>query len=125
MNLTQSTVDSMATLVAGRVWTFWGQMLQNGAVVDLTGKTVTATIRQLRVANASLGTNYDDIAVTAGNPDVTAANGGMQFTVSTSASDFLVPTNPTEAEPYFVQYTDVTDNYTPQLVIFYVRKLFT
>lgn len=125
-NLTQTFVDSMAALVVGRTYQVWGQLLMNGQPVPTAGKTITAKIRQLRVPNASLGNSgaYDAITVIAGNPDVTALDGGMQFTVYLAQADFPVPSMPTETEPYFIEYYDADDNYTPQRVLIYLAPLY-
>lgn len=124
-NLTQSFVDSMASLVVNRTYDVWGQMLQNGTPHDLTGHTVTAKIRQLRVPTAIIGSGtYEALPVTPGNDETAAVFGGMSFTVFLDAADFHVPVNPTDTEPYFIEYYDADDDYTPQRVLIYLARVY-
>ncbi len=118
-NLTATTVDSLRTLSAGGTYEFWGTITQDdGSTYDLNGKTITGTIRQLRAPNSSLGMAYDGFTVTPGNPDHIAAVGGVSFSVTLTAADFPTQTDVMAAEPYFVRYTVVDDNFIPQLLIF-------
>lgn len=123
MNYTQDFVDSLANVVQGRTYTFWGQILMNSVPLDLTGKTITAKIRQLRLPSVSLGATWENITVTAGNGDASALLGGVTFDTTLTAANFPCPTIATESEPYFVQYYVVEDDYTPQKPIFYVSRV--
>lgn len=123
LNLTQTTVDSLAVLVAGGDYVAMNRLLQNGSNYDLTGKTVTATIRQFALPNAVLGDgDYEDIPVTLGNDEFSAALGGVQFAFSIAIADFPVPTRPEDSSVYYIQYHVVEDGFYPQMLLFGVRR---
>jgi hypothetical protein len=117
-NLTATSVDSLRTVVKGNTVQFWGQIAADEQVYSTAGKTITATIRQLRNPDYSLGAAFDDIPVTPGNTDVSAAAGGVLFEVELDGVRLLVPTSVVAAEPYFVRYYVADDDYRPQILIF-------
>ncbi len=87
---------------------------RNGAVVDLTGKTTTGTVRKLNDFATSLG--LDDQPTTL----VDAENGIIQFTFDAS----LLSGNPKNAltgMPHTIQFRVVEDDYYPEAITFGAR----
>lgn len=122
-NMTQVAVDSLVSVVAGGTFRAQNRLQKNTEVYDLRSQTVTATIRQLALPNIILdGGAYEDIAVTVGNSEFTAAEGGVQFDFTIVPASFPVPSNVTEVETYFIQYHTVQDNYYAQIIVFGVRR---
>lgn len=119
---TTTVVDSKVVIVQNGTVEFRTTIKKNGTAVDLTGKTVTATIRRESTPDNVLNSAYEDIAVTNGNADTAATAGGVTFSFSPSSTYFTVPKRASDAEPYLVQLYIVTDDYYPQLVRFGVRK---
>ncbi len=119
-NETQTAVDSLTTFVAGSTVDFPATLLENYGVYNLTGKTVTATIRQLRMPKVVLGSGqYENLAVALGNDEVTVAFGGVELqAVTLTAANFPVQTSPTDPEPYFVRFYVVDDNAYAQMLLF-------
>ncbi|HET6496888.1 MAG TPA: hypothetical protein VFH61_16150 [Thermoleophilia bacterium] len=119
-----TVVDSLAVLVQGGTYEFRSAITHaDGSVYVLTGKTVTATVRAKRAPANVLHTDYEDMAVTVGNVDTTAANGGFTITWSPSATYFHAPPRAEMWEDYFMQLYIVTDDSYPQLVRFGVRRV--
>lgn len=118
-----TVVDAVAVLVQDGTYEFRSELTTaTGAVYVLTGKTVTATVRNVRQPDVVLNTAYEDMAVTVGNTDTTAANGGFTVTWSPSSSYFYAPYRAEEYEDYFMQLYVVTDNTYSQLIKFGVRR---
>ncbi len=87
---------------------------RNGAVVDLTGKSTTGTVRALNDFATTL--NLDDQPTTL----VDAPNGVIQFTFDAS----LLSGNPKNALtglPHTMQFRVVEDDYYPEAIVFGAR----
>ncbi len=119
---TTTVIDSKVVVVQDDTIEFRTTIKKNGVAVDLTGKTVTATIRRESTADNVLNSAYEDIAVTNGNVDTAATLGGVTFNFSPLSTYFTVPKRASNAEAYLIQLYVVTDDYHPQLVRFGVRK---
>lgn len=118
-----TVVDSLAVLVQDGTYEFRSELTtDSGGVYVLTGKTVQATIRSKRQPGNVLHTDYENMTVTVGNPDTTAANGGFTITWSPSSSYFFAPARAELYEEYFMQLYVVTDDTYSQLIRFGVRR---
>lgn len=116
-----TAVATNRVLVQDGTYEFRGVLKKDGATYSVSGKTITATIRNAKNPTGVLNSSYEDISVTAGNSDTTAANGGVTFSFSPSSTYFYAPPDPTEAETYYIQFYVSQDDYYPQLVEFGVR----
>ena len=121
-NTANTVVDSLAVLVQDGTYEFRATITQDGATYSLTGKTVTATMRAKKAPANVLNSAYEDMTVTTGNVDTTAALGGVTFTWSPSSTYFYAPARAESWEDYFCQLYVVTDDFYPQLVRFGVRR---
>lgn len=115
-------IDSLTVVVAGGAARFEPTIYIDGSALSLTGRTVTATIRALRAPDNILSSSYEDMSVTLGNDDVTAANGGTRLDITLNATYFHTPQRAEEWEDYFIQYHVQPDNYYPQALRFGVRR---
>lgn len=118
-SLTQTAVDANTSLVETGRYQFWGQIKRNGLPYDLSGKTVTATVRQYMMPRVILADGeYEDITVTNGNPDTPESEGGVLWEITFVRGDFPVPTVSTDTTKYQVRYWVAEDFYAPQLLLF-------
>ena len=108
--------------VAGTDIGFNDVIKRDAVAVNLTGKTIRATIRQtarpLTVINAAL----EDIAITSTG---TLASGEAEWTLQDTLSTHLTaltPTTPTQTTAFDLQYYIVQDDYYPQVHRFYARR---
>lgn len=90
---------------------------QDGSALNLTGKTVTATVRAEAAPDTTINAALEDHAVTI----TTAASGIVTLTLSSTEMGYLAGgDNPWQAIPYLIAFkTD--DPYFPQLVRIYVH----
>lgn len=122
-NPPNTVVESLAVLVQDQSAEFRAEFTDtSGTAINLTGKTVTATVRAMRQPGNVLNTAYEDMAVTVGNVDTLATAGGFTITWSPSSSYFYAPRQAEAWEDYFMQLYNVTDNTYSQLVKFGVRR---
>ena len=122
-NPPNTVVESLAVLVQDGTYEFRSELAHDdGSVYVLTGKTMTATIRAKKAPGNVLNSAYEDMAVTVGNVDTTAANGGFTFTWSPSSTYFSAPPRAEMWESYYLQLYVVTDDCYTQLVHFGVRR---
>lgn len=118
-----------AVVVAGSSAEFQNRITKNdGTTYDLTGKTVTVSIRAESAPDTVINAQLEDVAVTLGNDTYTAAQGGVRFALSVAMSTLLGFTAAGEAitrlRHYLVQYKVVSDNYMPDQVLrFAVRRI--
>ena len=123
-SIPNTVVESLAVLVQDGTYEFRSELTTaTGAVYVLTGKTVTATIRAKRAPGQILHSTYEDMSVTVGNTDTTAANGGFTVTWSPSSTYFYAPPRAEAWEDYFMQLKVVTDDTYSQLIKFGVRRV--
>ena len=115
-------VESSGVAVAGTDIGFNDVIKRDAVAVNLTGKTIRATIRQtarpLTVINAAL----EDIAITSTG---TLASGEAEWTLQDTLSTHLTaltPTTPTQTTAFDLQYYIVQDDYYPQVHRFYARR---
>ena len=122
-NPPNTVVDSLAVLVQDGTYEFRSEITRDdGSVYDLTAKAVTATIRAKRSPAQVLNAAYEDMTVTVGNVDTSAALGGFTITWSPSSTYFYAPREAEAWEDYYMQLYVVTDDTYAQLVRFGVRR---
>jgi hypothetical protein len=92
---------------------------QNGTAKDVTGDTITATIRREESAFATvINAALEDHAVSLTTP----LSGIVTLTLSSAEMAMLpVPEDPRKTYSFLVQFKDVTDNCYPQLFRFYAH----
>ncbi len=111
--------DSGEVIPVGRVADFQPRLKRNGAVIDLSAETVTATIRRLGPgAGTSLGAAWENMAVVTGNQTYTAAQGGVRLQKELLAAAFAVPVDPRKWYEYFVEFYVVGIDYSPRKLVF-------
>lgn len=97
-----------------------------GAVYDLTGKNVQATIREEGAPDVVVGATLEDQTATPGGGTTTAALGGARVSLSTAQTVLLAAASTKKAQSiayYLVQAHVVTDSYfATQLLRFGVRR---
>ncbi len=119
----QTVVDSLRVLVLNGTYEFRGQIMRDGTSYSVSGKTVTATIRNERYPGHTLHADYENISVTLGNSDTAASAGGVTFNLTPDSSKgFVAPPAAAEYENYLLQLYVSTDDYYPQLIRFGVRR---
>jgi hypothetical protein len=114
-------VTGTGVAVAGSPIEFEHTIQRDDAVVNLTGKTVTATIRRSWTSGV-IDEDLEDIAVTLG---ATPASGEVDWTISGAVSELLAPYCPPDSVTpalFHLQYRVVEDDYYPQVFRFYVRS---
>ena len=118
-----TVVDSMRVLVLNGTYTVQGTIKKDGTTYSVSGKTITATIRNRDFPSQVINSAYEDISVTSGYSSVTASNGGFTFSFSpASANGFTAPADAEDYHTYFIQLYVSNDDYYPQLIQFGVRK---
>lgn len=86
---------------------------QDGAAMNLTGKTVTATLRAEGDHATVIDASLEDHAVALTTP----ASGIATLTVANADLQKLsVPSKPWQTRPYLVVWRVVEDDYFPQMV---------
>lgn len=111
-------VDSGSIVVIGGKATFDNVITKDGATYDLTGKTVTATIRRESAPSTVIDATLEGISVTVDD----ASNGGVTFDLTTTLSALLTaPSAAGDSIAYLVQYFVSTDSYYPQALRFHAR----
>lgn len=84
---------------------------QDAAAMNLTGKTVTATVRRESDHATVIHADLEDHAVTV----TTAASGIVTLTLlAADMQKLTVAANPWESTPYLVAFKVVEDSYYPQ-----------
>ena len=121
-------VTGSAVAVAGSTIEFEHTITLDGAAVDLTGKTVTASVRRSWVSGViSDGAEeepetLDGLAVTLGAaPD----DGDVDWQLEPEESALLEPYCPPDGVTpalFHLQYFVTEDDYYPQVFRFYVRR---
>lgn len=113
-------------IVPGQLYSFENVLTRDGgAVYDLTGKTVRATIRCSVNPNRVIDPQLEGMTVQLGNPETPASAGGVTLAVSPALSALWTeaPPNPTNAVAYTIQYWVVEDYWAAgQLLSFMVRR---
>lgn len=95
-----------------------------GVAIDLTGKTVTATLRSAKRIGSALHASYEDMAVTLSNDDHTAAQGGVTLSVALDPTYIVTPRNYGEWNDYVLQfYVSPDDTYSYYLLFHVMRAL--
>lgn len=96
-----------------------------GTALVLTGKTVTATMRAAGPTfNNILNASYEDMAVTLGNTDHTAAQGGVTLSVSLNPTYITTPRQYGQWRDYIVQfYVSPDDSYSFYLLFHVLRAI--
>lgn len=112
--------ESGMVIPVGRVADFQPRLMRNGAAIDLTGETVTATFRRLSPTGAgtSLGVAWEAQAVTLGNDTYTTAQGGVRIQKELLAAAFAVPADPRRWYDYFVEFYVTGLDYSPRKLAF-------
>lgn len=94
-----------------------------GTALDLTGKTVTATLRRAGPTFGSvLNSSYEDMAVTLGNDDHTAAQGGVTLSVSLNPSYITTPSQYGTWQDYILQFYVSPDDAYSFYMLFHVMR---
>lgn len=115
-------VESGKTIPVGRKIYLRPRLLRDRLPIDLTGKTVTVTIRAEADPQTSLGAAWDDESVTLANEDYTAAQGGVAFQRELVAPTFVAPAPVEGGTPYLAEFYIVEDDYSPRKVRFHVTQ---
>lgn len=120
-------INSGVVGVAGAPLEFRNRLTRDGVAYDLSGKTVTASVRKESDPYTSLGATLEDQAVTLANLDYTAAEGGVTFALDAARTTLLAPSAAVAplagmVENYVLQYKVVSDAYFPQALRFAVRR---
>lgn len=117
--VTSSVVDATGIVVAGTPQEFRVTIQEGGVAADLTGKTVTATVRAASAPATPIHASLEGAAVTL----TTAASGIVTFTLTAAMSALLdVPDDPQQTRAYLLQLVVTTDDYVPQVLRFKARK---
>lgn len=106
--------DSRQVITVGRVADFQPRLMRDGAAIDLTGKTVTATMRRESDPGTTLGAAWENMAVTLGNNTYTAAQGGVRIAKELLASAFATPASLNASAAYVIEFYVVEDDYSPR-----------
>ena len=119
----QTVVDSLRVMVLNGTYEIRTTIMRDGITYSVAGKTVTATIRNERYPGHVLHADYENIAVTLGNDETTAAAGGVSFSLTPDSSKgWVAPARADEYENYLIQFYVSTDDYYPQLLRVGVRR---
>lgn len=116
-----TVVDSGITVVAGAPFGFTLVIERIGAPMDLTGKTVTGTIRRESAGNTVLNALLEDIAFASAAP-LTGVVSADLTTVQSTALAPVVAHGFEGTDSYLIQLHVMPDEYFPQLIRFYARK---
>lgn len=95
---------------------------RDGVAVDLTGRTVLATIRYSAEPNTVIHAGLEDIPVVSSG---VLADGEVIWTLDDSLSAHLEARcheNPFYPAQFFIRYFVVEINYRPQMLRFYARR---
>lgn len=114
--------ESAGVSVAGTDIGFNDVIKRDAVVLNLTGKTVRATIREVARPTTVVNAALEDMAISSTG---TLASGEMEWTLQDTISTHLLaltPTDPTRTTICYVQYYIVQDDYYPQMHRFHVRR---
>ena len=122
--VTSLVVDTLVYMHADGTYRFEPVLHRDGSALDLTGKTVTATIRGKRAPHHILHSTYEDMAVTNGNlsGDHDATEGGVSLDVSLNSAYFYTPPRGDQWEDYYVQFHVMPDDYYPARMLIHVTR---
>ena len=115
-----AVVASEAVIVAGDAATFKCTLKKDGATYALTGKTITATIRERGREDTVIDEDLEDMAVTLGNTNTTTANGGVTLALTAANTTLLAPSGASSS--YLLTFHVSTDDFTTQALGFRVRN---
>lgn len=124
MSNTGTMVEVLGVLYTNRTYSLQPPIYKDGSALNLTGKTVTATIRNLKLPDAILHTSLEAMSVTLGNSEDAASAGGTSLSVELSSSYFWVPKSPQQTEDYTVEYLVMPDDYSPAKVLLHLSRSF-
>lgn len=94
-----------------------------GTALVLTGKTVTATLRRAGATfNNVLYSSYEDMAVTLGNDDHTAAQGGITLSVALNPTYITTPRTYGAWQDYIIQFYVSPDDAYSFYLLFHVLR---
>ena len=108
--------------VAGTNIGFHNVIERDDVVVDLTGRTIQATVRQTADPLTVIHADLEDISVVSSG---VLASGEVIWTLDDSLSahlEDLCPENPAYPAGFFLQYYVVEIGYRPQMLRFHVRR---
>ena len=115
-----AVVDASGIAVAGSSILFRNVIQQDGSVLDLGGKTVIGTFRQVSDPRGTIDAALEDHAVVIPGD---GSGGTVELTLGTANSDLLsTPIDPVDLEPYYLQYVVTDDDYAPQVLRFNARR---
>jgi hypothetical protein len=108
---TLAVVDATSAVPNRGVLVITATIQKDAAALDVTAKTVTATIRREEAPGTVVNAALEDHGVSL----ITAASGIVALTLSNAEMSYMdVPMDVTQAYPYIVQFYVVDDNYGPQ-----------
>lgn len=111
--------DASAVLPAKGISSLVITVQRDGAAVNLTGKTVTATIRAERAPNTAVNAALEDHAVALTTP----ASGICTLTLTDAQMQMLsAPLKVEETRTYICQLYVVDDSYYPDPIRLFIRN---
>ena len=114
-----SVVDAEGIAVAGRPINIVATLQQGGSAVNLSGKTVRATVRWQGNPTVQLDASLEGTAVTV----TTAASGIVTLALDEDQTAALATDpDPTKTRSYLVTFEVVDDDYEPQMLRFKARS---
>jgi hypothetical protein len=104
------------TFPAGSRFTLAPTITLDDAAYNLTGKTVTVTVRKSHMPQIVLHSSLEDVAVTV----VTPLTGAVTVDISSAACEYLAPYGNNEQVLCLAQFRVVEDDYLSATLPFYV-----
>ena len=115
-------IESAEIAVAGTAIGFNDVIKRDDVALNLTGKTLRATIRRSARPSTVINAGLEDMVI---NSTGTLASGEAEWTLTEVLSNHLealTPADPTRTTQFDLQYYVVQDDYYPQIHRFHVRR---
>jgi D-arabinose 5-phosphate isomerase GutQ len=117
---TLTVVDATDVVPRAGALTVTLTIQQDSAAMDLSAKTVVATVRREDDPDTVIDTSLEDHALVAND----AVNGVMDLVLTHAEMQLLTaPADRTEVREYLVDVKVVEDNYHPQMYRLHVREV--